>query len=696
MISDYRSENIQTILLAGHGQVGKTTLNESLLVVGGSIQEPGMVEKGTTVSDFDEEEIARKMSLKASLSYLEYQNRKINIMDAPGSPDFIGEVRAGLHITDSILIAVDAESGVQIEAEKHSRIAQEFHVPRIAFINKMDKENADFDSALDSISQKFEKPAVPLWLPIGSGASFTGVVDLLKMKALLFENNSAKPKVSDIPADMKDAANEAHEKLIESAAEGDDTLTEKFLDGQTLSDEEIAKGLNEIIMHNSFIPVVCGCGNRLACAQALLDTFLLFLPTASQHPDFAGFEPGEPDKALSRESKSDAPFSGYVFKTLIDQYAGKFSFFRVCSGTVLSDQDISNVNANRKERFSHLLVMQGKKSAEVPKAVAGDIVAVAKFDATLTGQTFSDPGKPIQYPPLRMPQAVYSVALNTTKKGDEQKMGTVLGKMCEEDPTLSFHFEPEIHQSLLSAMGDLQIEITLTKLKKKYNVEVQKEVPRILYKETIQKASKGHHKHRKQSGGHGQYGDVYLDLTPMERGSGYSFQDKTVGGCIPKGYIPGVEKGVRESLQHGVLAKYPVIDVGVKVVDGSYHDVDSSEMSFKIAGRKAFLDAMEKASPALLEPVMHVKIYAHDIYMGAITSDLNSRRGRVLSMGTEEIEAHIPQSELQSYSMDLKAMTSGTAAFEMDFSHYQPISGRIADNVIKEAALLHGDKKEEE
>ncbi|MCK5242124.1 elongation factor G [bacterium] len=696
MISDYKTENIQTILLAGHGQVGKTTLNESLLVVGGSIKEPGLVDKGTTVSDFDEEEIARKMSLKTSLSFIEYQNRKINFMDTPGSPDFIGEVRAGLHVTDSILISVDAESGVQIEAEKHARIAQEFNVPRVALVNKMDKENADFAAALDSITQKFGKPAIPLWLPIGSGGNFTGVVDLMKMKALLFEGNTPKPKVADIPAEIKDAADEAHEKLIEAAAEGDDTLTEKFLNGQTLTDEEIAKGLNEIISANSFVPVLCGCGNRIACAQALLDSFLLFMPNAGQHPDFAGFEPGEPDKAMSRESKTDAPFSGYVFKTLIDQYAGKFSFFRVISGTVLSDQDVSNVNTNRKERLSHLLVMQGKKSSEVPKAVAGDIIAVAKLDATLTGHTFADPAKAIQYPGLRMPQAVYSVALTTTKKGDEQKMGTVLGKMCEEDPTLSFRYEPEIRQSLLSAMGDLQIEITLTKLKKKYNVEVQREVPGILYKETIQKTGKGHHKHRKQSGGHGQYGDVYLDLSPLERGGGYSFEDVTVGGCIPKGYIPGVEKGVKESLQNGVLAKYPVIDVGIKVVDGSYHDVDSSEMSFKIAARKAFRDAMEKASPALLEPVMKVKIFANDSYMGAITSDLNSRRGRILSMGTEKIEANIPQAELQTYSMDLKAMTSGTAAFEMEFSHYQPISGRIADNVIKAAAALHADSKEDD
>jgi len=696
MIKDYKTEKIQTILLAGHGQVGKTTLNESLLAAGGAIKEPGLVNKGTTVSDFDEEEIARKMSLKTSLSFVEYQDRKINLMDTPGSPDFIGEVRAGLHVADSILINIDAESGVQIEAEKHARLAREFKVPRVAFVNKMDKENADFEAALSSVTEKFGKPAIPVWLPIGKGSNFTGVVDLLKMKAFTFAPDSPKPKISEIPDDMKTTASTAHEKLIEAAAEGDDTLTEKFLDGQTLTDEEIAKGLNEVIIAGSFVPVLCGSGNRPACAANLLEFFILVMPHAGQHPVFTGFEPGSPDKTLTREPKSEMPFSAYVFKTMIDQYAGKFSFFRVVSGTIISDQDVINVNINRKERLSHLLSMQGKKSIEVPKAVAGDIIAVAKLDATMTGHTFSDPTQLIQYPALRMPQAVYSVALTTNKKGDEQKMATVLAKLCEEDPTLSFRYEPEIRQSLLSAMGDLQIDISLAKLKKKYNIEVQREIPRILYKETIQKPSKGHHKHKKQSGGHGQYGEVYLDLIPLERGAGYSFEDVTVGGCIPKGYIPGVEKGVKEALQNGVLAKYPVIDVGIKVVDGSFHEVDSSEMSFKIAARKAFYDAMEKASPVLLEPVMHVRIYASDSYMGAITSDLNSRRGRVLSMGTEEIEAHIPQAELLTYSMDLKAMTSGTASFEMEFSHYQPISGRIADNVIKAAAALHGDAKNED
>jgi elongation factor G len=531
---------------------------------------------------------------------------------------------------------------------------------------------------------------------MGTGNTFSGVIDLLKMKALTLASDSPTPKEEDIPADLKDAAQAAQEKLIESAAEGDDALTEKFLDGQTLTDKEIATGLNEIMLNGSFVPVFCGCGKIVSLSSALLDIFIRIFPHAGQHPAFQGCQPGFPENNLSRESKADLPFSGYVFKTLIDQYAGKFSFLRVISGTLVSDQDVINTNPNRKERLSHLLSMQGKKSLEVPKAVAGDIIAVAKLDATLTGHTFSDPGQPIQYPALQMPQAVYSVALTTTKKGDEQKMATILARLCEEDPTLSFRYEPEIRQSLLSAMGDLQIDMNLAKLKKKYNMDVQREVPRILYKETIQKPSKGHHRHKKQSGGHGQYGEVYLDLIPLERGGGYLFEDVTVGGCIPKGYITGVEKGVKEALHNGVLAKYPVIDVGIKVVDGSFHEVDSSEMSFKIAGRKAFYDAMGKASPVLLEPVMHVKIYAGDSYMGAITSDLNSRRGRVLSMGAEDIEAHIPQAELLTYSMDLKAMTSGTASFEMEFSHYQPISGRIADNVIKTAAALHGDKKDED
>ncbi|MEW6516470.1 MAG: elongation factor G [candidate division FCPU426 bacterium] len=696
MLQNYRTENIHNLLIAGHGQTGKTSLTESLLVASGALPAPGSVDKGTTVSDFDEEEIARKISLKLSLAFVEHQGHKLNLLDAPGSPDFIGEYRAGLHVVDACLILVDAEAGVQVEAEKHARYAQDFQVPRLALVNKLDKEHANFDAAVESISKKFGKPAIPVWLPLGQGAAFKGAIDLLQMKALTFEAGAAKPKAGDIPAEMKDAAAKAKEKVVEAAAEGDDQLTEKFLEGQALSPEEIARGLGESVRAGNCIPVLCGGGNSPACASALLDVLIQLVPHAGLRADAKGFKPGAPDQPLTRPPREDAPFSAYVFKTLIDQYAGKFSFFRVMSGSVAADQDVFNVNLNRKERFSHILNLQGKKTVEVPRAVAGDIAVVAKLESTLSGQTFADPAQPIQYPPLHLPQAVYSVAITPKKKGDEQKLATVLAKLCEEDPTLNFHFVPEIQQSLLAAMGDMQIEITLAKLKKRFNVEVDRQVPRVLYKETVQKPGKGHHKHKKQTGGHGQYGEVYLDIIPLERGTGYVFEDKTVGGSIPRSYIPGVEKGVKEALLRGVLAKYPVIDVGIKVVDGSYHDVDSSEMSFKIAGRKAFYDAMQNSGPVLLEPVMKVVINASDSYMGSVTSDLNSRRGRVLSMGTEQIEAHVPQAELLTYSLDLKAMTSGTASFEMEFSHYQPISGRIAENVIKAAAALHGEEKEEE
>jgi elongation factor G len=696
MLKDYRTDRIHNVLLAGHGQVGKTTLNESLLVAGGALAEAGSVERGTTVSDFDEEEIARKMSLRTTLSFVEYQDHKINLLDAPGSPDFSGDVLAALHVADSTLILVDAEAGPEIESIKHARYAQEFNVPRAIFVNKMDKERADFESAVEACTQKFHKPKLPIWLPIGQGADFQGVVDLLKMKALLFPAGAKTPTVAAIPPEMAEAAQKARDVLIEDAAEGDDQLTEEFLEGKPLTPEEIDRGLNEDMMSGKFIPVLCGCANRPACAAALLDFIIEVMPHAGERAAAEGFEPGAPEKPLRREAKSDAPFSAFVFKTMIDQYSGKFSFFRIQSGAVASEQDVLNVNLNRKERLSHLYALQGKKPVEVPRGIAGDILAVAKLDTVHTSHTFADPAQAIEYPPLRLPQAVYSIAVAPVKKADEGKMATVLGKLCEEDPTLIFRFEPETHQSLLSAMGDVQLDMALSKLKKKFNVDVERGMPRILYKETIQKNASGHHKHKKQTGGHGQYGDVYLDIAPVSRGEGYRFEDHIVGGVIPKGYLPGIEKGVKQALDRGVLAGYPVIDVLVKVVDGSYHDVDSSEMSFKIAGRTAFKDAMSKASPILLEPVMQVAIFADDSYMGGITSDLNSRRGRILSMGTGEIKAHVPQSDLLNYSKDLKAITSGTASFEMAFSHYQPISGRIAENVIKEAAVLHGDIKEEE
>jgi len=696
MLKDYKPESIQNVLLAGHGQVGKTTLNESFLAAGGVILDPGQVDKGTTVSDFDEEEIARKTSLHTSLAFVEHEDHKINLLDAPGSPDFSGDILAALHVADSALIVVDAEFGPQVEAVKHARYAREFNVPRTVFVNKMDKERADYDGVIAAVSEKFGKLALPVWLPIGTGADFKGVIDLLKMKALLFPAGAKTPTMADIPAELHAEAQSARDKLVEEAAEGDDSLTEEFLEGKSLTPEEIDRGLNEDMMAGKFIPVLCGCANRVACAAALLDVLIEFAPHADEKPPLAGFAPGSPEQSATREPKIDAPFSAYVFKTWIDQYAGKFSFFRVMSGAIATDQDVLNTTKNHKERFSHLYAMQGKKTIEVPRAIAGDIVAVSKLDATHTGDTFADPAAPVQYPPLRLPQAVYSISVTPVKKGEEGKMATLLGKFCEEDPTMRLHFEPETHQSLISAMGDLQIDIALAKLKKKYTLDVEKGLPRVLYKETIQKPASGHHKHKKQTGGHGQYGEVYLEIVPRQRGDGYSFEDHTVGGSIPKSYIPGIEKGVKQALDRGVLAQYPVIDVQVKVTDGSFHDVDSSEMSFKIAGRIAFRDAMQKAAPVLLEPVMKIKVYAGETYMGAITSDLNARRGRIHAMGAGEIEAHVPQAELLSYSKDLKAITSGTASFEMEFSHYQPISGRIAENVIKEAAVLHGEIKEEE
>ncbi len=695
MLTDYKTEKIQNLLLVGHGQVGKTTLTESLLVAGGFLHEPGGVEKGTTVSDFDEEEIARRTSLYTSLAYAEYRDHKLNLLDAPGAPDFIGQVITALHVADSVLLLVDAEAGPQIEAIKHSRYALELKVPRAVFINRMDKERANFPAAVEACAAKFNKPAVPVWLPIGSGTGFRGLVDLLNQKALFFSPEDRQPRTGEIPAEVAQAAETAREKLVETAAEGDDRLTEKFLEGQALSEEEILRGLNQGVLAGNFLPVFCGCANRVAGAQALLDACIAFMPHAGQHAVHSGFVPGSPDQPQTREPRADAPFSALVFKTLIDQYAGKFSFFRVQSGTVATDQDVLNVNANRKERLSHLYAMQGKKNIEVPKAVAGDIIAVSKLDATRTGHTFADPAAPIEYPAMRIPQPVNAISVTPSKKGDEGKMGMAIAKLCEEDPTLNFHFESETNQSLLSAMGDLQLDITLAKLKKRFNLDLERGTPRVLYKETIQKAAPGHHKHKKQTGGHGQYGEVYLEVLPRQRGEGYSFEDRIVGGSIPKGYIPGVEKGIKEALEKGVLAQYPVIDVLVKLTDGSYHDVDSSELSFKIAGRMAFREAMQKASPILLEPVMKVKIYADESYMGAITSDLNSRRGRIIAMGSE-IEAHVPQAEMLNYSKDLKAITSGTGNFEMEFSHYQPISGRIAENVIKESHVLHGEAKSED
>ncbi len=696
MSNPYSAAQIQNILIAGHGHVGKTTLTESLLAAAGAISQPGQVEKGTTVSDFDEEEISRKLSLHTSITFVDYADHKLNFLDAPGSPDFIGDVLAALHVADSALVLVDAEVGPEIESLKHSREAENFNVPRALFLNKMDKERANFETTMELCSQKFSKPKIPIWIPIGAGENFQGVVDLLKMKALLFPKDSPRYTIAPIPETMQAQAQAARETLIEAAAEGDDQLTEEFLEGQSLSTDEIDRGLNEDMMAGRFIPVFCGCANRVSCATALLDVFIEFMPNAAEKAPWNGTAMGMPDTPLTRAAQSDQPFSAFVFKTMIDQYAGKFSFLKIISGVLTPEMEVLNTSINHKEKFGHLFSIQGKKTTEVPRAGAGDIVVVTKVETAQTSHTVADPASPIVFPGLKLPQSVYAVAVAAQKKGEDQKMSTALAKLCEEDPTLTFRFEPELHQSLLEAMGDMQIDIALSRLKKKYNLEVERTVPRVLYKETIQKPAQGHHKHKKQSGGHGQYGEVYLDIEPLTAGMGYSFEDRTHGGSIPKGFMPGIEKGVKEGMQRGVLAGYPVIDIAVRVMDGSFHDVDSSEMSFKIAGRKAFYEAMEKAAPVLLEPIMHVVIAAEDGSMGAITSDLNARRGRVLAMGTDKIEAQIPQAELLKYAMELKAMTSGTATFEMNFSHYQPVQGRIAEQVIKEAAALHGQRTEED
>ncbi len=612
----------------------------------------------------------------------------MNLLDTPGYFDFIGDVLGALRVADGAVVVVCAVSGVEVGTEKVWSYADDLNLPRVVFINKLDRENADFGRTLAQLQQYFGPSVAPLQLPIGKEAGFNGVVDLIAGKAYLFGNEGLEIREEEIPAGLQEEAAVLREKLVEAVAESDDELLMKYLEGEPLDPGEILRGLRQGVLEGKVVPVLCGSATRNYGLQPLLDIIGHYLPSPVDRGAVTGKAPRSEEEILRQPDPSE-PFSALVFKTLADPYVGRITYFRVCSGTLKPDSQIYNTTREKAERIGQVFTMRGKNQVPLEEVAAGDIAAVAKLQHTATGDTLCDRSHPVLFPKLDFPEPVISFAVEPKTKGDEEKVSSGLARFIEEDPTFRLERRGETKQTVISGMGETHLEIIVSRLAQKFGVEVELSTPKVPYKETIRKPSRVEGKHKKQTGGRGQYGHVFLELEPAESGGGLVFEDKIFGGAVPKQYIPAVEKGVREAMDEGVLAGYPVVDVRVRLVDGSYHTVDSSEMAFKIASGMAFRRGMEQASPVLLEPVMNVEVLVPEDFMGDIMGDLNGRRGRIQGMepsgGVQKILAQVPMAEMFRYSIDLRSMTQGRGFFSMEFSHYEEVPAQIAEQVAAAA-----------
>lgn len=681
----YPIDKIRNVALVGHGGTGKSTLAEAMLYTSGAISRLGRVDEGTSASDFDPDEIDRKMSLNASVLPCEWKGNKVNLIDTPGYPDFIGDVVGSLRAVEAALLVVDATGNIEVGTDNGWELAESAGITKLFFVNKLEKENQDFYRTLEALRNKFGTSVAPLQLPIGSEDTFSGVVDLLTQKAYKWENGKVSP--TDIPADMASQIESAREALIESVAEMDDALMEKFFEEMTLNDEEIAKGLEIGVRTGKVVPVLCGSAMKMVGVDTLLDFIVSSVPSPAMAPPVEGTNPAG---AAEKRAPGD-PFSALVFKTMADPYVGKLTYFRVYSGSIKSDSHVFNANKSKEERVGQVYFLRGKTQEATAEIGAGDIGAVAKLQETSTGDTLCDKSKPIILPAIDFPEPVYSLAVSAKTKADEDKLGPGLQKLSEEDPTFKTYRDAEISQTLVSAIGEAQLDIIISRLKRKFGVDVDTEMPKIAYRETITMAADAQGRHKKQSGGRGQFGDCWVKLEPQPRGAGYEYVDAIVGGAIPRQWIPSVDKGIREALQSGIQAGFTVVDVKATCHDGSFHSVDSSDMAFQLAGKLAFKAAAEKAGPVILEPVMEMEIIVPEEYMGDIIGDLNSKRGRIMGMepiggGRQKIRAQAPQSEILRYAIDLRSIARGRGRFTARFSHYEEMPAHAAQAVIAEAA----------
>ena len=691
-------QQIRNVGIIAHGGAGKTTLAEALLFDAKATDRMGKVDDGSSNFDYDPEEIRRKITIGTSFHHYVWDKVEVTLADTPGYINFEADTRSCLKVLDGAILVVNAVSGVEVQTEKMWSLARAADVPVIAFVSKMDRERADPAKAVEEITDILKVPAVPVQLPIGKEAEFRGVIDLFRMKAMMYKGDTGEFTLQEIPADLAAEASSAREKLVESCAESDDALIEKFLEGTALTDEEIRDGFRAGVRAMRFLPVLYGSALRNIAVQPVLDLVNFALPDPSYRGEVEGTNPKK-KVAEKRPISANAPFSAQVFKTMADPYAGKLSIFKIFSGTLTPDMSPLNSSKDAVERIGQILRLEGKKQKAVGSASAGEIVAVAKFKETSTGDTLCDPKAPIVFERPVPLEAVISFAVRPKTRNDEDKLGSSLARMIEEDPTLRFRKDPQTNEFILAGMGETHVEVAVEKLKRVYGVEVELRTQKIAYFETLKGKSEAQGKHRKQTGGRGQYGDCWIRLEPQPRGKGFEYVDGIVGGSIPRQYIPAVEKGIVERMSKGVIAGYPMVDVKATVFDGSFHNVDSSEMAFKIAGSLAFRKAALAARPVLLEPIAEMEVVIPEENVGDIIGDLNGRRGRVLgvdALGKSQIvRCQVPLAEVLRYSSDLRSITSGRGQFTMKVSHYEEIPAAIAEKVISESKKEMGEEEEE-
>jgi len=698
----YEGANIRNVALIGHGKAGKTSMISAMLYTAGASQRLGRVDDGSATTDYDEEEIARQMSISAATASVEWGKTKINLIDTPGFNMFVHEAKMVLPVVDAAIVVVDGVAGVEVVTQRVWNYCEEFNTPRVILASRMDRERADVTRVLESLMKAFGRTVIPLELPIGSEKSFSGVVDLVSMKAYTYDlGGNGKGKEGPIPENLKAQAQEAHEKLVEMIAEGNDALMEEFFEKGTIPEEHLIPALHNAIREDKIFPVVFGSGLGNVGADRLMDFITDYTPAPSEHEwvqgEVAASGNGEPPRR--HEADSD-PLSLYVFKTVNDVFAGRISYFKVFSGILKNDAGAQNFTRGSSEKLSHISIMQGKTAVPVNELHAGDIGAVAKLKDTLTGDTLGDKSAPIQYPKVHLPEPAITFAIEPKSRADEDKLGPSIHKLMEEDAMLRFFRDPQTKEFLIAGTGQQHIEVVVAKMKKRYHAEVVLKAPKVPYRETIRGKADVQGRHKKQTGGHGQYGDCKIKMEPLPRGGEFEFVNDIFGGAIPKNFIPAVEKGIKTAAARGYLAGYPVVDFRVILYDGSYHDVDSNDLSFQMAGRIAFKKAMEVAKPTLLEPVMSVEITVPDEFAGSIMGDLNSRRGRIQGMdnksGNTLVKAEVPMSEMLTYGADLTSMTQGRGSFNMEMHHYDVVPSQLQEKIIEKAKAARAGEAEEE
>jgi elongation factor G len=697
----YEAANLRNLALIGHGHAGKTSLVSAMLYTAGATPRFGHVDEGTATTDYDEEEIARKMSISVGLASVEWGKTKLNFLDTPGFNMFVHEAKMVLPVVDAALVVVDGVAGVEVVTQRVWGYCEEIELPRMIVVSRMDRERANAERVLESLVNAFGRAVTPLQLPIGSEKNLSGIVDLVRMKAYTYEmGGNGKGKEGPIPANMADVAKEAHEKLVELVAEGKDELMEEFFEKGTIPEEDLVPALHEAIREDRLFPVLYTSGLGNIGVDELMDFIVDYTPAASEHHQITGEPAGGNGEPAVRKGTDTEPASVYVFKTLSDAFAGRISYFKVFSGVLKNDATLQNFSRNTAEKFAHISVMQGKQAIPIQELHAGDIGAVAKLRETLTGDTLGDKNAPIKYPHVQLPEPAITFAIEPKSRADEDKLGAGLHKLMEEDAMLRFFRDAQTKEFLIAGTGQQHIEVVVSKMKKRYHAEVVLKAPKVPYRETIRGKADVQGRHKKQTGGHGQYGDCKIKMEPLPKGPEFEFVNDIFGGSIPKNFIPAVEKGIKDAASRGFLAGFPVVNFRVILYDGSYHDVDSNDLSFQMAGRIAFRKAMEVAKPTLLEPVMHAEITIPDDFAGSIMGDLNSRRGRIQGMdnkaGNTIVKAEVPMSEMLTYGVDLTSMTQGRGSFAMEMHHYDVVPQQLQDKIIEKAKAERGEVKDEE